>query len=184
VIQQVGCLGLALSNNATYNAATQLWSDASIASPLVIVGSITRAYQLQEGSGDVVYNTVANANHGSIEGTLGDQWDLRCTVTKDACVEGGALVDAGAVIPILSGGTSYANGAAIGSDPANEIPANKANPYSLIDPNPFDAPELAVIAASAPYASSVDVSAVDVPNSKFVRTGSNLERDRWLSFTP
>jgi hypothetical protein len=78
------------------------------------------------------------------------------------------------LVPTRLGDLVAANGSAL------NVVARTVSPKSEIEPDPFSDGDLSTLAASSPYASSVDVSATDTPNTKFVRTGASLERDRWI----
>jgi hypothetical protein len=72
------------------------------------------AWDFEEQSGTVIYNKVANSDHGTFSGTTGSQWvlDTSGKIPPNTIRQGFRLAS-GVQIPILNSGASAANGAAI-----------------------------------------------------------------------
>ncbi|TWU39314.1 LamG domain-containing protein [Novipirellula artificiosorum] len=132
--------------------------------------NLVASYPLQEGAGRTIYD-VAGAHHGQIVGgDLAVTWGSQL-VGKDHCVEhGGRIGDLGQCVPGLASSPNAADGM------PKTLSPGKLGPHTLVDRNPFDAPELHGLGCDVPSLVGTDVSAIVPINTKFARSFNGDDR--------
>jgi hypothetical protein len=119
-------------------------------------------------------------NHAAIVGGT-NIWSTITGARDWIVLHGGRLV-AGVMVPGLADGSAAANG-----NPLTHSAGKHGNPYSRIDTNYWEAPELAAIGAERALAPTDARETVPPANTKFSRIsldtiGGNAGADRFLAY--
>ena len=131
-------------------------------------------YAFQEGSGNTIYNVIANASHAT---NIGGDWVLGTGNVRDHSILYGGKMSSGVFIPGLTSGASCANGDAL------VLAAGKfGNTNSQINFNPNSNATLTALGYETAYVVGAARQSVGTTDTKFRRTDTDGD-DRFFGLS-